>query len=280
MQFGNYECFSIDMGGFWLDGGAMFGVVPKTLWDNKIPADEKNRIPMKARSLLIKGNGKNIIIDTGCGTKLDKKMKTIYQISDDPQNMDVPLEKYGITSKDITHVILSHLHFDHAGGSTCRDNGEVVPCFPNAVYYIQKNQWETACAPSFRDRSSYIHDNFIPLEEKEVLHLLSGSQKLFDGIDIFVSDGHTMGQQHVLVKGDDNSLFFCGDLIPTSAHIPLPWHMAYDNLPLVLMEEKEKILKRALNEKWILFFEHDPVVCAATIKESKKGIEIDKVIEI
>lgn len=280
MKFGEYECYSVEMGDFRLDGGAMFGVVPKTMWENKISADANNRIPMKARSLLIMGNGKNIIVDTGCGTKIDEKMKKIYQIGNDPKNMDEPLEKFGITRRDITHVVLTHLHFDHAGGSTHIENGDVVPSFPNAEYFVQKDQWETACHPSFRDRSSYIHDNFIPLEQKKVLRLISGNQPLVDGIDIYVSNGHTKGQQLVLVKGDGNGLFFCGDLIPTSAHVPLPWHMSYDNEPLTLMEEKEEILGKALAGNWILFFEHDPVVCAASVKAGKKGIEINERIDM
>ncbi len=280
MKFGEYECYSVEMGDFRLDGGAMFGVVPKTLWENKISADHRNRIPMKARSLLIIGNRKNILVDTGCGTKLDQKMKNIYEISDNPKNMDAPLEKFGITRRDITHVILTHLHFDHCGGATYIEEGKVVPSFPNAEYFVQKDQWETALNPSYRDRSSYIHDNFIPLSQNNVLRLISGDQSLIGGIDLLVSDGHTRGQQLVLVKGKGNGLFFCGDLIPTAAHLPLPWHMAYDNHPIELMEEKAAILERALAENWTLFFEHDPVVCAATVKSGKKGVEIDELLDI
>ncbi|MDA3898224.1 MAG: MBL fold metallo-hydrolase [Desulfobacteraceae bacterium] len=281
MRFGSYDCFTLEMDSFLLDGGAMFGVVPKNLWEKKIPADAMNRIPMQARSLIIRGNGKVILVDTGIGDKLSDKFKKIYDIQTSVSSMAARLEPFELTVEDITDVILTHLHFDHVGGSTAIVDGQVVATFPNAVYHVQAAQWELACNPSVRDRSSYIPDNFMPLLEQKVLNLVKGPAiDFFDGIDLIVTDGHTQGQHHPLIKGDTTSLFYCADLIPTSAHIPTAWHMGYDNYPLNLMDEKGVILSRAIEENWILCFEHDPVVAAASVREEKGRVVIDQVIEL
>ncbi len=279
MKFGDYECFSVDTGGFILDGGAMFGIVPKVLWQREIPADEKNCIPLKARSLLIEGEGRNILVDTGLGDKLSEKLKKIYEVDQDSTNIDTSLSKYGLSRGDITDVIITHLHFDHAGGSTFIKDGKAVPTFPNAIYYIQKDQWEEAINPTARNAASYMKENFMPLKESGVLKLIEGPEKLFKNVDIIVTNGHTRGQQHPLVKGETCSLFYCADLIPTSAHLPLRWHTAYDNYPMTIIKEKRKLLDRALKENWILFFEHDPDIAAATIKQGEKNVMIDRKIE-
>jgi glyoxylase-like metal-dependent hydrolase (beta-lactamase superfamily II) len=275
MQFGNYNCTTIVLDSFLLDGGAMFGVVPKSLWQKKIPANDRNQIPMSARSLVIKRNGRVILTDTGIGDKLPEKLKRIYGVKESGRTMNKRLSRLGLTVDSITDVILTHLHFDHAGGSTFISNGKIEPTFPNATYHIQKMQWDLACAPSVRDRSSYIEENFMPLMDKGVVNFVNGSVKnLFEGIDLIVTNGHTSGQQHPLVADKDHSLFFCADLIPTSAHIASAWHMAYDNHPLELMAEKDAILSRALNENWILCFEHDPVISAASILEDNGRVGI------
>ena len=283
MKFGEYECLSIDLGSFYTDGGAMFGVVPKTLWEKKIPPDEMNRIPMRAVSLLIKGKGRNILVDTGYGTKLSEKSKKIYGITSCP-DMEASLSKHGLTGNDITDVFITHLHFDHTGGATCIKGNQTIPSFPNAVYYIQKDQWEAAIHPNIRDKSSFIDDNYLPLEKKGLLRLTDGPEKLFPGIETIVTQGHTPGQQHLLIKGDrikdQESLFFCADLIPTAAHIPIAWNMAYDLDPLAIMQEKTKLLKRAIKENWILFFEHDPYITAARITEKNKKITLSEKIII
>jgi glyoxylase-like metal-dependent hydrolase (beta-lactamase superfamily II) len=281
MKFGSYDCFTLVMDSFLLDGGAMFGVVPKNLWEKKIPADAANRIPMQARSLIIRGNDKVILVDTGIGDKLPDKFKRIYDIQTSVSSMAERLSPFGLTVDDITDVLLTHLHFDHAGGSTAIVDGQVVPTLPNAVYHVQQAQWELACNPSVRDQSSYIPDNFMPLLEQNVLNLVKGaSDNFFDGIDLIVTDGHSQGQQHLLVKGDATALFFCADLIPTSAHIPTAWHMGYDNHPLTIMDEKDAILARAIAENWILCFEHDPVIAAASVREEVGRVVIDQVIKL
>jgi len=280
MKFGDYDCASVELGDFFLDGGTMFGVVPKKLWEKRIPADKNNLIPMKARSLLIRGNGRIILVDAGPGSKLSEKMKRIYGIDDRSVNAGSSLLKHGLTINDITDVIITHLHFDHAGGSTARKDNKTVPAFPNAKYYIQKTQFEAAVNPGPGETSSFTADDFMPLEESGVLKILDGSCELFGGIEILVTDGHTKGQQHPLIKGKEKSLFFCADLIPTSAHIPSSWRMAYDNYPLIIIREKEEYLSRALEENWILFYEHDPVTTASNVKQDNNNIVIGKAVTL
>jgi len=280
MIFGNYECAALELGDFLLDGGAMFGVVPKMLWEKKIPADDNNLIPMKARSLLIRGNERNILVDAGPGRKLSGKMKKIYGIDDHSTDANDSLSKHGLTCDDITDVIITHLHFDHAGGSTIIREKKPVPAFPNAKYYIQKAQFEAAINPGPGEASSFTRDDFVPLDESGVLKVLDGPCELFSGIELIVTNGHTKGQQHPLIKGKEASLFFCADLIPTSAHIPVSWHMAYDNYPLTIMKEKEEYLSRAFKENWILFFEHDPVCATASVGKTRTAIQFDKMFSL
>lgn len=277
MQFGDYDCSTVVMDSFVLDGGAMFGVVPKTMWEKMIPADSENRIPMTSRSLVIRGRDRVILVDAGVGDKLPDKFKKIYGINVSALSMNERLAPLGLVTEDITDVVLTHLHFDHAGGSTTLADGKVVPAFKNATYHVQKSQWDLACHPSLRDRSSYIPANFLPLMEYGVLHLVDGPMEhFFEGIDLIVTDGHTAGQQHPLVRGNNRSLFFCADLIPTAAHLPIPWHMAYDNQPIDLMNEKAGLLARALNENWVLCFGHDAVQTAAAVRKERGKIVMDR----
>lgn len=268
MRFGQYDCFCVETDLFFLDGGAMFGVVPKNLWERKIPADSANRIPMQARSLVIRGSGKIILVDAGVGNNISEKFRKIYGMAQASVSMAERLRAFGLCPEDITDVFLTHLHFDHVGGATHQSAGRMVPAFPRAVYHVQQAQWDLACNPSLRDQSSYLPDNFLPLESHGVLNRIDGPKDdFFDGIDLIVTHGHTRGQQHLLVKGADTSLFFCADLVPTSAHLPIAWNMAYDNEPLVLLDEKQALLARAVEENWVLCFEHDPEVSAAYVTE-------------
>lgn len=278
MKVGLYNCYPINLGNFLLDGGAMFGIVPKVLWANRIPADLENRIPMKSRSLLLKGGNRNILIDTGCGNKLNDKQKKIYGINGTQPDVNKQLHAVGLNKNEITDVILTHLHFDHSGGATEFQNGFVVPAFKNATYYVHKEQWKTALSPSERDKASYFPENYIPLKDKGVLTILEDDEQPIEGVELFLSNGHTKGQLLPLVKSSSTALFYCGDLIPTSAHLPVAWHMGYDNYPLTIIKEKKNILERAYSEKWKLFFEHDPVVSACTLKKNKKGIVLDEII--
>lgn len=281
MQFGPYDGFCVETDVFFLDGGAMFGAVPKPLWEKKIPADAANRIPMQARSLVVRGKGRIILVDTGVGSHLSEKFRRIYAMAPEAAPVDERLARFGIHPAEVTDVVLTHLHFDHAGGATREEGGRMVPAFPNAVYHVQKAQWDLALHPSPRDKASYLADNFMPLESHGVLNLVDGpARDFFEGIDLLVTHGHTRGQQHLLVRGADTALFFSADLVPTSAHIPIAWNMAYDNEPLVLMEEKELLLGRAAAENWILCFAHDAAIQAATVRRENGRVVMDRRVEL
>ncbi|MFN7453180.1 MAG: MBL fold metallo-hydrolase [Pseudobdellovibrionaceae bacterium] len=264
---GDYEICPLPTGIFGLDGGAMFGTVPKVLWEKEIPADDKNRIPMEARALLLKGTDRKIVIDTGnggdfiakYGEKLGKKFAEMYNINPEGPSLLKSIESYGLKAEDITEVILTHLHFDHAGGATTEKNGKLVPTFPKATYYVQAENLETARKPNIREKASYFPANFEPLVESGQLKILHGPQiNLLPGVSVQLSQGHTRGQQIVKISDDKNTMVYCADLIPTSAHVKLAWIMGYDLDPLTLIEEKRQLLEEATAKKWYLFFEHDP----------------------
>jgi len=275
MKIGKYKLRVIESGFFALDGGAMFGIIPKALWQKTNPPDEVNRIKMSTRNLLLESDSKKILIDTGMGDKWDEKMKSIYDI-DEKISMKSALEKVGLKHDDITDVILTHLHFDHTGGSTVPVNGKLEPAFSNAKYHVQKQNYEWAINPSDRDKGSYIKENFQPLFEDGVLNFINGNKKFDDEIEFFIINGHTFSQQMVKISDASNTFLFCADLIPTFAHIPLPYIMGYDLQPLVTLEEKKKYLKNALDENWKLFFGHDPEIAFATVKKIGEGYSVDK----
>lgn len=280
MQIGNYDVKLVDAGRFRLDGGAMFGVVPKVLWEKKSPADEKNRIRMSTNLLLLQGEGKRILIDTGIGYKSDEKFANIFAIDYSEFDLDSSLKNLGVQHDEITDVILTHLHFDHSGGATRIDsNGQTVPTFPKAKYYVQQNHFEWAKNPSEKDRASFLKENFQPLEEAGQLIILEGARELFPGIELVLVDGHTRTQQLVLIKGEERSLLFAGDLVPTVHHLPVPWVMGYDNEPIKTIQEKKEILGRAVRENWLLFLEHDPDIRCVSVKKGEKGHEVDEMIE-
>ena len=200
MKIGDYEIHSIETGTFALDGGAMFSIVPKTIWNKKLHADENNRIDMALRCMLITGNSRNILVDTGIGSKFPKKYTEIYKIHQDKINISTSLKKHRLSVNDITDVILTHFHFDHAGGATCFSDGDLKPSFPNATYYIQKDNFELANNPSKKDMGSYRKENFEPLKESSKLEILKGECEIFPNISLFISNGHTIGLQHVKVS--------------------------------------------------------------------------------
>lgn len=278
MKIGKYEIFSIKSGMFKLDGGAMFGVVPKVLWNKTNPADDLNRINLATRSLLLVSEKRKILVDTGIGNKFDEKFKNIYAVEN--LTIDEVIKQKGINPDTITDVVITHLHFDHAGGSTKISGDEIIPTFRNAKYHIQKGHYEWALNPSEKDRASFLKDDFLPLQDFNQLVLTEGEFKLDDEIEIIVSNGHTPFQQHLKISDGKQTLFYCGDMIPTSSHIPYPYVMSYDLYPLTTIEEKKKILPQAYEENWILFFEHDPDISAVTLKESKKGFEINQKIHL
>jgi glyoxylase-like metal-dependent hydrolase (beta-lactamase superfamily II) len=283
LKIGNYEVCPLPTGIFGLDGGAMFGTVPKVLWEKSNPADHLNRIEMEARCLLLKSQDLNILIDTGnggdfitkYGDKLGSKFAEMYNIQGSSPAILKSLSQQGLQAEDIHVVILTHLHFDHAGGATTEKNGKLVPTFPNAKYFVQKDNLATARNPNLREKASYFSANFEPLIESNVLTLLDGpTEDLFPGISLLVSNGHTQGQQVVKISDDQNSLLYCADLVPTSSHVRLPWLMGYDLHPLLLMEEKSEILGKAADHNWHLYFEHDPYCDTALIERKGNDFQV------
>ena len=270
-KIGPYTVSLLETGQFALDGGAMFGVVPKNLWQRTNPADDQNRIDMALRILLIQGGDKNILVDTGIGDKWDEKYKNIYRISHETFSLEKALSEKKIKSKDITDIIISHLHFDHAGGLTYLDQGKLKLTFPKAKIYVQKEQYEWANRPTPKDQASFLKENIMPLKEANLV-LLEGEKEIYPGIHVLISHGHTRAQQVVKITDGASTVLFCADLIPTSSHVPVPFVMGYDNFPLLTMEEKRNILEKAVQENWVLCFEHDPKVAAATVqKDPQKG---------
>lgn len=280
MKIGNYILHPIETGRFALDGGAMFGVVPKPLWEKTNPPDEKNRIDLAARALLVVGNGRKILVDVGNGSKYTDKLTSIYKFDTTHYDLVSSLKQHGLAPTDITDVILTHLHFDHAGGSTVMNNGEIVPTFPKAKYYVQREHWRAANNPTERDRASFFKEDFMPLQFFGQIEYTDGEAEVFPGIRVRIVNGHTTALQCPVISDGTTTLFYCADLMPTTAHVQLPWIMAYDLRPLVTLEEKKKILDHAVDESWILFFEHDPRTEAVRVMRTEKGIVIDTPVKI
>ena len=227
MKIGKYTLHVINSGYFGLDGGAMFGIIPKPLWQKTNPPDEANRIKLATRNLFLTDGGRKILIDTGNGNKWDEKSKSIYGF-DFTDSLEGSLKELNLSPSDITDVILTHLHFDHTGGSTKIENGKIVPTFPNAKYFVQKKNYEWAMNPSERDRGSHLKNNFEPLMEEGVLTLIGGEETFDDEIEFVIVNGHTYAQQLIKISDSSNTILYCADLFPTTSHIPLPYVMAYD----------------------------------------------------
>ena len=280
MKIGNYDLYSVETSEFGLDGGAMFGIIPKPVWEKKVSADELNRVNMVTRSLLLVSDEKKILIDTGNGTKWEEKYKQIYDINTDQYNIEKSLGKYGFSSEQITDVICTHMHFDHIGGNTKIKSGEVVPTFPNAKYWISEENWKLANHPSQKDAGSFIEHDWKVLAENQMIEIIDGREPFIEGIDTIVTHGHTPGLLHPIVSDGSNKLFYGADIFPMVAHIPIPWVMAYDVQPVVTMEEKQKLLQKMEREDWILFFEHDPHIQACTVHKDGKHYKLNKEIKI
>ncbi len=281
MNIGKYNVEIVEAGTFGLDGGAMFGVVPKVLWSrNYDDGDEKNRIKLAARLLLVRWDDRLMLVDTGNGTKLNEKLRKIYNVNNEEADMEKVLKPHGVKKEDITDVLLTHLHFDHAGGATTIENGIVVPTFPNAKYYVQKDHLKWAQIPTDKDRASFMPDNYEPLLSGGVLELLDGEGEFLPGIYLDVVHGHTRALQTVRIGEGADTLFYCSDLSPTSKHVPVPYVMGYDNEPLKGMEEKAKFFSRAYEENWTVLFEHDAFSKAHKITATEKGFLAGEKVEV
>ena len=258
ISLGKFEIYGLRDGFFFLDGGAMFGVVPKTLWEKKFPADEKNRIKLALNSILIKTAKELILVETGIGGDLDPKFYDYYSVERKP-GLVLSLEKLGYQAEDIDLVVNTHLHFDHCGGNTSKnEKGEDAPTFPKARYIIQKGEWEDALHPSERDKASYLEQNFLPLEKYGLLQLVDGNKEISEGVEVIVVPGHTSRHQCLKVSTGGKVFFFLGDLVPTSAHVGLSYIMSYDLFPQQTLENKREYFEQAIEEDWILAFNHDP----------------------
>jgi glyoxylase-like metal-dependent hydrolase (beta-lactamase superfamily II) len=260
LSFGDWRVSALESGWLWLDGGSMFGSVPKPLWSRTNPPDEKNRIRLAMRCLLIEGRGRRILVDVGVGEKFPAKLAEIYRLEHETTDLDRALAARGLAPADVTDVVLTHLHFDHAGGSTRRDGERLVPAFPKARYHVQARNLANARTPNLRERASYMAENFEPLAQAGVLETRDGAGSPWPGIELIPAHGHTRGQQLVRVAGPEGALYFVADLIPTAAHVRIPFVMGYDVAAIETMREKRDLLARASAERAWVFLEHDPDV--------------------
>ena len=237
MKIGPYNIYSVETSEFRLDGGAMFGIIPKTMWEKFTPADDLNRIHMVTRSLLLVSDKKKILVDTGNGTKWEEKYRKIYQIDTSRYNIEASLKKLSFNPEDITDVLCTHLHFDHAGGNTKIDQDKVIPTFPNAKYWVSKDNWNLANHPSQKDAGSFLAHDWKILLDNNMLKITNGDEPFIEGVDIFLSQGHTLGLMHPIVSDGNQTIFYGSDLFPTAAHIPAQWVMSYDIQPMVSIKE-------------------------------------------
>jgi glyoxylase-like metal-dependent hydrolase (beta-lactamase superfamily II) len=268
MRFGDYRVDVIPDTEFRLDGGAMFGVVPRTLWSKACPPDEHNRIRLNANCLFVETDTERILIETGLGDKWSAKQEEIYGITRKRRLTQSLQEITGVGAEDVTIVVNTHLHFDHAGGNTTFDeSGAIVPTFPNARYFVSRGEYEHALSPHERDRASYLPENWQPLRESGQLELKEADYEIAPGLRMETHTGHSRTMQCVRLECDGQTLFGFADLIPMRAHVPFPWIMGYDLYPVETLESKKRLLPQAARERWLCFFYHDPEVPLCRIVE-------------
>jgi glyoxylase-like metal-dependent hydrolase (beta-lactamase superfamily II) len=277
LTIGPYRVHFLSGGRFRLDGGAMFGVVPKVLWNRAAPADERNRIRMRMTCLLLEGNGQKILVDAGSGTKDDPKFRDIYAI-EGPEGLTQDLAALGVKPEDVNAVALTHLHFDHCGGGTTRGaDGAVKPTFPNATYFVRRQEWEDAHHANERNRASYISDNYDPLHKAGQLILHDTDLEILPAVWMKNLPGHTLGHQGCFFDIPGERALYTVDLVPTAAHLPLVYIMGYDLYPMTTLETKRAILRQATSEGWLFLFEHDPDLNAVRIGGSEQKVTFEKV---
>jgi glyoxylase-like metal-dependent hydrolase (beta-lactamase superfamily II) len=274
VRLGDLEFTIVSDGGFRLDGGAMFGVVPKPLWEKKIPGDERNRIQLGMNCLLVRTAGKTVLIETGAGDKLDSKLRGIYAIDEGPRLLD-RLAAHGVTPDRVDIVVDTHLHFDHCGWNTRIVNGKAAPTFPNAQYFLQRGELEHAKDPNERDRASYMPDNFLPVEAAGQFVLLDGDREIVPGIELIRVPGHNADMQCVRLSGGGKSAFCFVDLVPTTAHLPFPWIMGYDLYPMQTLANKKKWIPEIAASGALVIFAHDFNVPAAYLRQHENQFEIE-----
>lgn len=274
MKLGTFELHLLSDGTFRLDGGSMFGVVPKALWQKTNPSDDQNRILMGLNALFVRTDEKNILIETGIGNRLDQKSKGIFGVEQTKTLMD-RLNALGVKPEDMDMVICSHLHFDHVGWNTLEEGGTFIPTFPKATYVVQRSEWEAAVHPNIRTEMNYSVEHFQPLQEHGVLRLVEDGEQVTDGVQVIHTGGHTDGHQVIKIESEGKTALFLADLVPLISHIRIPYVMSYDLYPMQTIQAKERILKQALEEEWLLIFVHSPTVGMGYLrdKEGKRTVE-------
>jgi glyoxylase-like metal-dependent hydrolase (beta-lactamase superfamily II) len=274
VRIGDFEVAVLSDGTFRLDGGAMFGVIPKTMWERRTTPDDRNRIAMGIRPLLVRSGGRNVLIDAGIGQKLGSKESEIYAL-DRTLHLDASLAAAGLGVRDIDVVIATHLHFDHAGGFTSMIDGVPAPRFPRARYLIRRGEWDDATHPHERNRASYLAENYVPLVEAGVVDFIEEDGEVLPGISVWRTGGHTMHHQIVRLDSGGRTAIFAADLIPTVAHVDLPWIMGYDLYPVDTLTYKRRFLAEAIEREYVIFFEHDPTITAGIIRQEsgRKRVE-------
>jgi methylmalonyl-CoA epimerase len=274
---GDLELITLSDGFLGLDGGAMFGVVPRTLWEKRLPPDDANRIPLGMRPLIVRNGTHTVLIDAGCGDKMDAKSAHIYKL-DRRYHLDHSLAEAGLTVEDIDIVVASHLHFDHVGGFTAARNGQIVPRFPRARYIAHGAEWEDATHPNERNRASYLPENFVPLQDAGVLTLVDDDAEIIPGLRYRRSGGHTPNHQVLMIESGGRTAVFTADMYPTSVHIPDPWLMGYDLYPMETLAFKRGFAVEAIEKEYLLFFEHDPSMAAGYLREKDGKRYVERVI--
>jgi glyoxylase-like metal-dependent hydrolase (beta-lactamase superfamily II) len=277
------KIYTINTGNFKLDGGAMFGVVPKVIWNKLNPADEDNLCPWAMRCMLIEDNNRLILVDNGVGDKQDAKFFGHYHLHGE-DSLDKSLLQLGFHHSDITDVILTHLHFDHCGGSIVRKNDKLLPAFPKANYWSNERHWQWATIPNDREKASFLKENILPIKESGQLQMVripeTGNAYFSDSISIRYVHGHTDAMMLPQITYKGKTIVFMADLIPAVAHLPVPYVMAYDMFPLTSLLEKKSFLEEALEKEYILFFEHDPVHECCTLQQTERGIRMKETFRL
>ncbi len=275
---------TIDTGLFKLDGGAMYGVVPRSMWQKLNPPDANNMCTWAMRCLLIEDGGRLLLVDNGIGDKQDEKFRGHFYLHGD-DTLEKSLRKLGFSSADITDVFLTHLHFDHCGGSVQRrPDGALQLAFPNATYWSNEDHWNWAVTPNPREKASFLHENILPIQESGHLKFVDLASGVPDALpqfrEIIVANGHTEQMMVPLLEYQGRTLAFMADLLPSVGHVPLPYVMSYDVRPLVTMTEKEAVLRRAAAENWVLLLEHDPINEACTVALTDRGVRLDQTLRL
>ena len=277
IAWGDLQLLSLNDGLLRLDGGAMFGVVPRPLWEKKTPADDRNRILLSMRPLVVEAEWGRMMIDCGAGDKMDAKQQDIYGL-DRTRHLDHALADEGLTSESMDFVLATHLHFDHFGGATAREGDRLMPRFPRARYLIRTAEWEDATHPHERNRASYLADDFIPLKDADVVSFFDGDQTVRPGVRVVRTGGHTGQHQIVFLESRGKTAVFTADLIPTTAHVQDAWIMGYDLFPMETLAFKKRFVREAIEREYLIFFEHDPFVTAGYIREQEGRRHVEQVL--